>query len=93
MPTAATTPPSSWSYVKHFNPTIEVVGEAWPKLFQPDYTEVITKMLQTKAAGALFCLWGGDLDGLHRPGQHLRLFAADRDLRGQHRPTTPRSRR
>ena len=36
------------TYVKHFKPDVEVVGESWPKLFQPDYTEVLTKILQTK---------------------------------------------
>ena len=35
-------------YLKHFYPEAEVTTEAWPKLFQPDYTEVITKVLQTK---------------------------------------------
>jgi branched-chain amino acid transport system substrate-binding protein len=48
-------------YLKHFNPDVEVITEAWPKLFQPDYTEVITKLLQAKPQGLYSCLWGGDL--------------------------------
>ena len=72
------------TYVKYFNPDVELVGEAWPKLFQPDYTEVLTKILQTKAAGALFMLVGWRSHGLHRPRQHLRAVPADRDLRGEH---------
>jgi branched-chain amino acid transport system substrate-binding protein len=48
-------------YLKHFNPDVEVITEAWPKLFQPDYTEVITKILQSKPQALYSCLWGGDL--------------------------------
>lgn len=48
-------------YLKTFNKDVEVVTEAWPKLFQPDYTEVITKLLQAKPQALYSCLWGGDL--------------------------------
>lgn len=48
-------------YLKHFNTDVEVITEAWPKLFQPDYTEVITKLLQSKPQALYSCLWGGDL--------------------------------
>lgn len=48
-------------YLKHFNKDIEVSGEVWPKLFQPDYSEVITRMIQGKPQAIYSCLWGGDL--------------------------------
>jgi branched-chain amino acid transport system substrate-binding protein len=48
-------------YLKHFSPQAEVISEAWPKLFQPDYTEVITKVQQAKPQALYTCLWGGDL--------------------------------
>jgi branched-chain amino acid transport system substrate-binding protein len=48
-------------YLKHFYPQAEVITEAWPKLFQPDYTEVITKVLQAKPQALYSALWGGDL--------------------------------
>lgn len=48
-------------YLKHFYPQAEVTTEAWPKLFQPDYTEVITKVLQNKPQALYSALWGGDL--------------------------------
>jgi len=48
-------------YLKAFNPEIEVVGEAWPKLFQADYTENITKILQIKPQALYSALWAGDL--------------------------------
>jgi len=47
--------------LKQFNPDIEVVGAGWPKLFQPDYTEVITQILQRQPDAVYSALWGGDL--------------------------------
>ncbi len=48
-------------YLKRFHPSIEVVGETWPKLFQADYTENITKILQAKPHALYSALWAGDL--------------------------------
>jgi branched-chain amino acid transport system substrate-binding protein len=48
-------------YLKRFAPKVEVISEAWPKIFQPDYTESITKLLQAKPQALYSCLWGGDL--------------------------------
>lgn len=62
-------------YLKHFKKDIEVVGEAWPKLFQPDYTEVVTKILQTKPQAMYSCLWGGDLTSFIDQGNIYALFA------------------
>lgn len=62
------------SYVKYFNPAVEVVGEAWPKLFQPDYTEVLTKILQTKPQALYSCLWGGDLTAFIDQGNIYAMF-------------------
>jgi branched-chain amino acid transport system substrate-binding protein len=62
------------SYVKHFNPDVEVIGEAWPKLFQPDYTEVLTKILQTKPQALYSCLWGGDLTAFIDQGNIYALY-------------------
>ena len=62
------------SYVKYFSPDVEVVGEAWPKLFQPDYTEVLTKILQTKPQALYSCLWGGDLTAFIDQGNIYALF-------------------
>ena len=72
------------SYVKHFNPDVEIVGEAWPKLFQPDYTEVLTKISADQAAGSVFLFVGRRSHRLHRSGQYLRAVPADRDFRGEH---------
>jgi len=48
-------------YAKYFDGNIQVTEEAWPKLFQPDYTEVVTKLLNAKADAMYSALWGGDL--------------------------------
>lgn len=53
--------PEFMNYLEAGGAKVELVAEAWPKLFQPDYTENITKILQAKPQ-AMFCgLWGGDL--------------------------------
>jgi branched-chain amino acid transport system substrate-binding protein len=48
-------------YLKRFQPDVEMVGEAWPKLFQADYTENITKILQARPQALYSALWAGDL--------------------------------
>ena len=58
---AATPRASSRLYLKRFAPDVEIISESWPKLFQPDYTEVVTKILQAKPQALYSCLWGGDL--------------------------------
>lgn len=62
------------TYVKYFNPDVEIVGESWPKLFQPDYTEVVTKILQTKPQALYSCLWGGDITAFIDQGNIYALF-------------------
>ncbi|OAB55331.1 ABC transporter substrate-binding protein [Phormidium willei BDU 130791] len=48
-------------YAKLFAPDIEVIAQTWPKLFQPDYTENITALLNAQPDAVYSCLWGGDL--------------------------------
>jgi len=48
-------------YAKVFSPDVELVTETWPKLFQPDYTENVTALLNAKPQALYSCLWGGDL--------------------------------
>ena len=62
-------------YLKMFAPQVEIIGDAWPKLFQPDYTEVITKLLQGKPQAVYSCLWGGDLTSFIDQGNIYALFA------------------
>jgi branched-chain amino acid transport system substrate-binding protein len=64
-----------FEYLKHFNKDVEVVGESWPKLFQADYTEQLTKILQTKPQAIYTCLWGGDLTAFVDQASIYNLFA------------------
>ena len=52
-------------YIKFFNKDIEFVGEAWPKLFQADYSEVITRLLQVNPQVPA---------GLHSGNRYLQSF-------------------
>ena len=61
-------------YLKHFYPEAEIVGEAWPKLFQADYTETITKILQTKPQALYTAIWGGDLTAFVDQSAIYNLF-------------------
>lgn len=61
-------------YLKHFDPSAQIVAEAWPKLFQPDYTEFITKILQQKPQALFTCLWAGDLVSFIDQGNLYGLF-------------------
>jgi len=47
--------------LSQFAPEVEILGHGWPKLFQPDYTEVITQLLQKRPSAIYSALWGGDL--------------------------------
>ena len=49
-----------WALEK-FAPGFEILGKGWPKIFQPDYTEVITQIAREKPDAIYSSLWGGDL--------------------------------
>jgi branched-chain amino acid transport system substrate-binding protein len=61
-------------YAKVFEPSIEVVDQLWPKLFAPDYTESITKLMQVKPQAVYSALWGGDVVAFIEQSNLYRLF-------------------
>ena len=63
-------------YLKHFMPDIEVISQGWPKLGQPDFTEVITKILQAKPQALYSALYAGDLSAFVNQGNIYALFGA-----------------
>ena len=66
--------PEFLNYVRKAGSKVDMVGESWPKLFQPDYTENITKLVQSKQQ-AMFCgLWGGDLTAFIDQANLFGLF-------------------
>lgn len=63
-----------FEYLKHFNKDVEVVGQVWPKLFQPDYSENITRMVQGRPQAVYSCLWGGDMTSFIDQSSIYALF-------------------
>ena len=64
-------------YLKIFDPSVEVVDQAWPKLFEPDYTAYVTRILQTAPNGLYSALWGGDLVAFVEQANLYGLFAGN----------------
>jgi branched-chain amino acid transport system substrate-binding protein len=62
-------------FLKQFNPDLEVVTEGWPKLGQPDFTEVITKLIQAKPQALFTLLYAGDLSAFVNQGNVYALFS------------------
>src|SRR5246500_633838 len=62
-------------FFKQFKPDIEIVGEGWPKLGQPDFTEVITKLIQAKPQALFTLLYAGDLSAFVNQGNVYALFS------------------
>jgi len=61
-------------FAKSFNSDIQSVGEAWPRLFQPDYTENITRLTQGRPQAVYSCLWAGDLETFVEQASFFGLF-------------------
>jgi len=62
-------------FFKKLKPDVEVVTEAWPKLGQPDLTEVITKLIQAKPQALFTLLYAGDLSAFVNQGNVYALFS------------------
>src|ERR1700758_1830987 len=62
-------------FFKQFKPDLEITTEAWPKLGQPDFTEVITKLSQAKPQALFTLLYAGDLSAFVNQGNIYALFA------------------
>lgn len=63
-------------FIKQFKPDVEIVTQAWPKLGQPDFTEVLTKLLQAKPQALFSLLYAGDLSAFINQGNAYALFSA-----------------
>ena len=62
-------------FLKRFKPDVEVITEAWPKLGQPDFTEVITKLIQAKPQALFSLLYAGDLSAFVNQSSVYALFS------------------
>lgn len=64
-------------YLQIFEPSVEIVDQAWPKLFEPDYTAYVTRVLQTAPQAMYSALWGGDLVAFIEQGNLYGLFGGN----------------
>ena len=62
-------------FFKQFKPDVEIITDAWPKLGQPDFTEVITKLIQAKPQALFTLLYAGDLSAFVNQGNIYALFS------------------
>lgn len=64
-------------YLKIFDPQVELIDEAWPKLFEPDYTAYVTRIMQRSPDAIYSALWGGDLVSFIEQANLYGLFAGN----------------
>ncbi len=48
-------------FLKKFDPDVQIVGQAWPKLGEPDYTPNINAIMATKPDAVINWFWGEDI--------------------------------
>jgi len=63
-----------FEFLQKKSPEAKIVGKLWPKLFEPDYTPHITKMLGDKPHAFYSALWGGDLVAFIEQAMMYGLF-------------------
>ena len=64
-----------FEYTKKHYPEMEIIGQQWPKIFTPDYTAHITKIMKDKPDAAYSCLWGGDITAFLEQAGLYGLFS------------------
>lgn len=77
------------SYLKKLKPDVQVVGEAWPKFGERDFTAHVNALLQAKPDMVYSSLWGGDAIafikqakpyGFFGKTQYMNIAAGDLDV-------------
>lgn len=61
-------------HFKAFGGSMTLVAQTWPKLGQPDFTEVVTKLLASNCEAIYSLCFGGDLLSLIEQGNLYGLF-------------------
>jgi branched-chain amino acid transport system substrate-binding protein len=64
-------------FAQKFEPSIEIVDQSWPSLFEADYTAFVTRMMQTAPDAVYSALWGGDLVAFVEQANLYGLFGPD----------------
>ena len=60
--------------LKELRPDVEFLGEVWPKLMEPDYTEFIKKIIEMKPDAVWAPIWGMDAVKFIRQALPYKLF-------------------
>ncbi len=63
-----------FEYLKKNYSDFTIIGQQWPKLFEPDYTAHITKIMKDKPDAVYSCLWGGDTTAFLEQASLYGLF-------------------
>ena len=63
-----------WMLLQRKRKDVQLVGEAWPKLFEPDYTPYITAILNAKPDVLVTTFWGGDTVAFIKQALPYKLF-------------------
>jgi len=70
-------------FLKVYYPEAEIVAELWPKLYEPDYTPYINKIMGAKVDACFTSQWGGDIvalleqGGLYGFSDKVKIFSID----------------
>src|SRR3990170_2103212 len=63
-----------WMLLQRTRKDVQLVGQAWPKLFEPDYTSYITAILNAKPDVLVPTFWGGDTVAFIKQALPYKLF-------------------
>ena len=63
-----------WMLLGRQRKDVQLVGQAWPKLFEPDYTPYITAILNAKPDVLVTTFWGGDTVAFIKQALPYKLF-------------------
>ncbi|PWB66630.1 MAG: amino acid ABC transporter substrate-binding protein [Deltaproteobacteria bacterium] len=63
-----------WMLLQKKRKDVQLVGQAWPKLFEPDYTPYITAILKAKPDVLVTTFWGGDTVAFIKQALPYKLF-------------------
>jgi len=63
-----------WMLLQRTRKDVQLAGQAWPKLFEPDYTPYITAILNAKPDVLVTTFWGGDTVAFIKQALPYKLF-------------------
>jgi branched-chain amino acid transport system substrate-binding protein len=61
-------------WIRKIKPSVQIVGQGWPKLGEADFTPFITAMMAAKPDAAFLSLWGGDFVNFAKQARPYGFF-------------------